>query len=91
MYRTQKSKNVKSSEKKELNSKFYTKLPHEGVWVTGTLLNQSGLQTVIELGDFVATLRRDTDHVRSRPADTITVEYSNESSENHEETNSDTT
>ncbi|VDP66849.1 unnamed protein product [Echinostoma caproni] len=66
------------------------KLPHERLWAPGTLLNQSGMQTVIELGDG-KTVRRHTDHVRPRSANRVTVEDANESLENDEETNSDTT
>ncbi|VDP39034.1 unnamed protein product [Echinostoma caproni] len=84
----QKSKQVGPSEEKELDAKVYTKSPHERLWVPGTLFNQSGTETVVELGGG-KTVRRHTDHVLSRPADRVTVEDANESLGNHEETNSD--
>ncbi|VDP93262.1 unnamed protein product [Echinostoma caproni] len=89
MYRMQRGKQVGLSQGKELDSKVYTKLSHERLWVPGTLLKQSGTPTAMELGDR-KTVRRHTNHVRSCPTNRVTVEDSNESLENHEETNSDT-
>ena len=90
MYRTQKGlPQIRLSGEKELDSKVYTKLPHERLWVPGTVLEQSGTQTTLELGDG-RTVRRHTDHVRSRPAEVVTAAAPSESVRNHEEAHSDT-
>ncbi|VDP94271.1 unnamed protein product [Echinostoma caproni] len=74
----QRGKQIGLWEEKELDSKAYTKSPHERLLAPGTLLEQSGTQNAIELGDR-KIVRRHTDHVRSRPVEGVTVEDSNES------------